>query len=374
MDNSSPNIAFAFDIDGVLIKGTKPLPGARETLQKLQDSKIPFIFLTNSGGHTEEAHVAKLGLRLGLTFDTRQFIQSHTPYLDLVPEYRDKTILVLGGHGTQIQELAAAYGFQKAITTSDVFLECEHIHPFPEMTRAHHEEHGRLCDARGHDALGATEVAAILVWSSPRDWCLDLQVVADLLLSVGGLIGTRSLKNGDGSLPNHGYQRDGQPRLFFCNPDLEWATQHAQPRLAQGAFRHALKGVWREVTKGRAELEYTICGKPTDSTYKYAEKTLLRYNDHLANVNGTERKIETVFMVGDNPESDIAGANSFNSPSGLEWRSVLVETGVYAPGTEPVHKPKHIAGDVRKAVGWALSQADVDWNSPGGIYISGCSV
>ncbi|RYP91068.1 hypothetical protein DL770_002813 [Monosporascus sp. CRB-9-2] len=358
MDSSSPSIAFAFDIDGVLVKGTKPLPGARETLQKLQNSKIPFIFLTNSGGYTEEAHVAKLGLCLGLTLDTRQFIQSHTPYLDLVPEYRDKTILVLGGYGTQIQELAAAYGFQKVITTSDVFLECEHTHPFPEMTRAHHEEHGRFCDARGHDALGATQVAAILVWSSPRDWCLDLQVVADLLLSVGGLIGTRSLKNGDGSLLNHGYQRDGQPRLFFCNPDLEWATQHAQPRLAQGAFRHALKGVWREVTKGRAELEYTIYGKPTDVTYRYAEKALLRYNGHLTDVNGTEKKIETVFMVGDNPESDIAGANSFNSPSGLEWKSVLVETGVYVPGTELAHVPKHIAGDVRNAVEWALSQTN----------------
>ncbi|RYP74785.1 hypothetical protein DL769_003932 [Monosporascus sp. CRB-8-3] len=340
MDSNSPNIAFALDIDRVLIKGTKPLPGARETLRKLQESKIPFIFLTNGGGHTEEAHVAKLGLRLGLTFDVRQLIQSHTPYLDL------------------IQELAAAYGFQKAIATSDVFLECEHTHPFPEMTRAHHEEHGRFRETRGHDALGGTQVTAILVWSSPRDWCLDLQVVADLLLSVGGLIGTRSLKNGDGSLPNHGYQRDGQPRLFFCNPDLEWATQHLQPRLAQGAFRHTLKGVWREVTKGRAELEYTICGKPTDATYRYAEKTLLRYNKHLTDANGKERKIETVFMVGDNPESDIAGANSFESPSGLEWRSVLVETGVYVPDTEPAHEPRHIAGDVRKAVEWALGQAD----------------
>lgn len=45
-------IAFAFDIDGVLIRNNISLPGARETLSMLQRYKVPFIFLTNGGGLT----------------------------------------------------------------------------------------------------------------------------------------------------------------------------------------------------------------------------------------------------------------------------------------------------------------------------------
>ncbi|KAI1250756.1 hypothetical protein MGN70_007814 [Eutypa lata] len=401
--SSSSRIAFAFDIDGVLVKGTHPIPGAQAVLRKLQDKKIPFILLTNSGGHTEEAHVARLGQRLGLALDPRQFVQSHTPYLDLVPRYRDETILALGGHGPQIRDLARAYGFRRVVTSSDVAVSTEHTHPFPEMTGAHHEEHGRRLlhlhhhhqetlalrdDVGDDDDHNPTRIAAIFVFSSPRDWCLDLQVVADLLLSRGGVLGgPRSAKNGDPALPNCGYQQDGQPELLFCNPDLEWATQHRHPRLAQGAFRAALAGVWRELTKGRAELRFGVCGKPSQTTFMYAEKTLVGFaasgraagggsgsgggsGGRVSDVNGEGGRgreggvagvgenagIKTVYMVGDNPESDIAGANAYSSQVGLEWKSVLVETGVHVSGTRPAHQPTYIASNVKKAVEWALSQ------------------
>ncbi|KAI1418702.1 HAD-superfamily hydrolase [Hypoxylon sp. FL1857] len=343
-------IAFAFDIDGVLVKGKKPVPGARETIQLLQRLNIPFIFLTNGGGHTEEAHVAKLGQRLGLTLSAKQFVQSHTPYLDLVPQYADKTILVLGGHGQQIRDLAHAYGFKKVVTSSDFAAYYPHIHPFPEITKAHHDEHGRA-----NEELLSTPIAAILCWTSPRDWCLDLQVVNDLLLSRGGIIGTVSRKNGDASLPNGGYLQDGQPQLFFCNPDFKWSTEHSQPRVAQGAFREALRGIWNYETQGMAELEYSIVGKPTNDTYVYAERVLREYSESL----GVERGIDTVYMVGDNPESDIVGANAFISDCGIQWRSVLVETGVHVPGSVPKHTPHHTTTDVKKAVEWALKEEGV---------------
>ncbi|KAI0009899.1 HAD-superfamily hydrolase [Xylariaceae sp. FL0662B] len=358
-------IAFAFDIDGVLMKGTKPVEGAREAIQELKRRNIPFVFLTNGGGLTEEAHVARLAQRLDLTLDTQQFVQSHTPYHDLVPEYGDKTVLALGGHGQQIRELAQAYGFKKVVTSSDVMMECEHIHPFPEMTRAHHDEHGRRGSDEDRDGLGATQISAILVWTSPRDWCLDLQLVGDLLLSAGGRLGTRSAKNGDCRLPNNGYLQDGQPKLFFCNPDFEWCTEHEHPRFAQGAFREALRGVWAFATRGRAHLEYTVLGKPSEATYVYAEKALRRYNEALAEGDGAPapaRAIRAVYMVGDNPESDIVGANTFKSRHDLAWKSVLVETGVHAAGSVPSHRPDHIARDVKEAVEWALQMEGVGIN------------
>ena len=355
MTSSPSKIAFAFDIDGVLVRGKEPLPGARETLQKLQEDHIPFIFLTNGGGLTEEAHIENLQQRLGLSLDVKQIVQSHTPYLDLVDEYREKTVLVLGGYGQGIRDLAHKYGLKKVITSSDVVKEFPSIHPFPEMTAAHHKEHGWDPACRQQESLSKTRVHAILVWSSPRDWCLDSQLILDLVFSKGGFFGTRSEKNGDTSLPNCGYQQDDQPRLYFCNPDLEWATDHEQPRLAQGSFRSAVEGNFSELTKGKGKLEYTSFGKPTKNTYAYAENTLVECND---STKDGAAAIGTVYMVGDNPESDIAGANSFKSPRSLKWKSVLVESGVYDKGKTPTHQPTHITRNVQEAVEWALSQKD----------------
>lgn len=113
------------------------------------------------------------------------------------------------------------------------------------MTEAHHSAHGRLTSGGSQQG----EISAILVWSSPRDWLLDMQVLLDLLLSSGGIFGRKSLKAGDITLPNNGYLQDGQPKLYFSNPDFEWATRHDQPRFAQGAFREAFRGVWNYATK-----------------------------------------------------------------------------------------------------------------------------
>jgi len=56
-------------------------------------------------------------------------------------------------------------------------------------------------------------------------------------------------------------------------------------------------------------------------------------------------------MVGDNPESDIAGANAAG------WASVLVRTGVYDPQQgPPTHVPTQEVEDVEEAVRWAIDQ------------------
>lgn len=65
-------------------------------------------------------------------------------------------------------------------------------------------------------------------------------------------------------------------------------------------------------------------------------------------------------MVGDNPESDIRGANEFVSPQGVDWASVLVGTGVWN-GKEggalgPKYVPRKEVDDVFGAVRWALRE------------------
>jgi ribonucleotide monophosphatase NagD (HAD superfamily) len=179
------------------------------------------------------------------------------------------------------------------------------------------------------------------------------------LLSKEGILGTYSEKNGDPKLPNNGWQQDGQPSLFFSNPDLFWATSYHMPRLGQGGFQASLEGVWNATTNG-AVLSRTVIGKPYPATYEYAERVLNKHRAQMLGGHGESKRkvsqLKRVFMIGDNPESDIRGANEFNSPAGTEWTSVLVKTGVYRAGTQPAHMPKVIVDDVLGAVKWALRE------------------
>ncbi len=207
------------------------------------------------------------------------------------------------------------------------------------------------------DPAKSLKIDAIFVFNDPRDWALDSQIILDLLLSKEGILGTYSDKNGDTSLLNDGWQQDGQPKLYFSNPDLFWAASYHMPRLGQGGFQASLQGVWDATTNG-AVLERTVIGKPYPATYRYAEDLLNTYRTHLlgGKVPKQVGKLQRVFMVGDNPESDIRGANEYESAHGTIWTSCLVKTGVFRDGTQPKYVPKVIVNDVLEAVRWSLKQ------------------
>ncbi|KAI0153478.1 HAD-superfamily subfamily IIA hydrolase [Pestalotiopsis sp. NC0098] len=347
-----PPFAFAFDIDGVLLHVAKPIPGAMESLKYLQENNIPFILLTNGGGKHEKDRVAQLSEKLNVELSTDNFVQSHTPFQELVHGSEglgDKNILITGSDAAKSRTIAEAYGFKNVITPADILAAHPTIWPFePLMEELYAATSRPLPTAQ-------PKIDAIFVFNDPRDWALDIQIITDLLLSEKGVLGTYSAKNGQAGLPNGGWQRDGQPPLFFSNPDLFWSAAYHQPRFGQGAFQAAMAGIWREVTNG-GELERTVIGKPYRQTYRYAERVL---NSHRAQVLGRSsmEPLGRVYMVGDNPESDIRGANDFESPDGTRWESVLVRTGVWsADRGEPRHRPKMIVDDVAAAVDWALKQ------------------
>jgi ribonucleotide monophosphatase NagD (HAD superfamily) len=56
-------------------------------------------------------------------------------------------------------------------------------------------------------------------------------------------------------------------------------------------------------------------------------------------------------------ESDIRGGSMFESPRGIKWSTILVETGVHTGG-EPAWKPTKISKDVYEAVRWAFEQEE----------------
>lgn len=150
------------------------------------------------------------------------------------------------------------------------------------------------------------KVDSILVFNDSRDWALDIQIILDLLLSHAGILGTTSRLNNDPLLPNRGFQQDGQPPLYFSNPDLLWAANYHLPRLGQGGFRKALEGAWNGLTGGEkagAKLQMYNFGKPHQATFEFAERRLMKHREELFELredrsDGERIKLNRVYMVG----------------------------------------------------------------------------
>jgi hypothetical protein len=107
--------AFAFDIDGVLIRGGRPIPEAIEAMKMLNGEneygiKVPYIFVTNGGGKTEAERCIQLSKQLEIEVSPGQFICGHTPMREMAEKYG--TVLVVGGEGEKCRIVAEGYGFK----------------------------------------------------------------------------------------------------------------------------------------------------------------------------------------------------------------------------------------------------------------------
>ena len=75
-------------------------------------------------------------------------------------------------------------------------------------------------------------------------------------------------------------------------------------------------------------------GKPYPGTYRFCEKRL----QEIAVQMGHSESLSTFYGVGDNPLSDIQGANN----AGELWKSVLVRTGVFQGESNDTDNPADI--------------------------------
>lgn len=343
-------VAYAFDIDGVLIRGNQTIPQAKPALEALNAHQIPWILLTNGGGKSEKDRVAELSQRLSVPISEEQFIQSHTPFRNLASKYH--RVLVVGGDNDRCRQVAEqVYGFRDAVIPADVVKADPAVWPFHQFRGSQLDSIARDRDLYNPNS-GAAKVDAILVFNDPRDMGTDVQVVLDLLLSQHGYFGTRrDLHAHCGHDQGRGLETPSIP-IYFSNNDLLWANSYPIPRFGQGAFRIMVEALYKQMTGG-AQLESTIIGKPFKLTYDYADSVLRKWKKDY--YGGSDAPFEKVYMVGDNPASDIMGANNYG------WESLLVRTGVFRDEDLPniVAHPKHIFDNVGEAVnhGIAFNQA-----------------
>lgn len=323
--------AFAFDIDGVLVRGGKPIPEAIEAMKVLNGAneygiKVPYIFVTNGGGKTEEERCLDLSRQLELEISPGQFICGHSPMREMAEKYG--TVLVVGGEGEKCRQVAEGYGFKDVVTPGDIIKDNKHTTPFRKLT----QEEKDLSRARN---FGEEEIQAIFVFADSRDWAGDQQIILDLLMSVKGRLGTRSETFDEG------------PPIFFSHNDIVWSASHQLTRLGMGALRASLEAMFKAIT-GK-ELQSTAFGKPQIGTFQFATRLLQQWRK---DTHGIDSPPDTVYFVGDTPESDIRGTNEYNdSPlSENTWYSILVRTGVFQEGTKPRFTPKATVDTVLDAV------------------------
>lgn len=310
---AAKDMAFVFDIDGVLVHGDRLIPEGKRVLEILNGDnelgiKIPHIFLTNGSGKPEKPRVEQLSKILQNPISTDQFIQSHTPMSALSEYY--KTVLVVGGEGYKCREVAEQYGFQDIVVPNDIIAWDPTIAPYRVFT----EEERKTSRPRDFSKIN---IDAIMVFSDSRDYATDMQIIIDLLRSEDGRFGTMAKDPVSQRIP-----------IYFSQGDMLCPTEHPFPRMSQGAFRIGLEAMYKSLTG--VELERVVYGKPEPATYKYADEVMMSW---METIHNDEKLPANIYMIGDNPASDIVGGNNYG------WNTCLVRTGVFQGGENDEENP-----------------------------------
>ncbi|KAM4676188.1 haloacid dehalogenase-like hydrolase domain-containing 5 [Discoglossus pictus] len=318
----APNFGLLFDIDGVLVRGRNPIPGAAEAFRKLlgRDGKlaVPVVFVTNAGNCLRKERAAELSKVLEIEVLSDQIILSHSP-LRMFQQFHDKCVL-MSGQGP-VEEIAKDLGFKNVVTIEDL----RTAYPMLDMV-----DHSRRPKQLHPVSQDFPAIEAVVLLGEPVRWETNLQLILDILLSSGR--------------PMDWLPETPHPHIpvLACNMDLLWMAEAKMPRFGHGTFLVCLETLYHKLTGRQLKYEVLV-GKPSTVTYSFAEHLILRQ----ARERGWDSPIRTLYAVGDNPMADIYGANLYNrylqsqqdrTETGRpqSCRSILVCTGVYGnQGTVP---------------------------------------
>jgi len=387
------NFGVCFDIDGVLARGSVAIPAAQTGIKKLVNDQNKFIypvaFVTNAL-NTSQDKANQLSAFFGIEISKEQMIQSPSP-LEVFEEYHDKFCLCVG-QGKMV-EIVQDFGFKKLCTIEDVAA------ARPLLDVVNHENRKKIDPNFVNEEFPPIEV--ILLLGEPKHWESSLQIIVDLLATHGR--------------PDNEPEAASRKQLpvIACNMDLTFMERSHMPRFGHGAFLVCLEALYQKVTG--SPLQYkALMGKPSEITYRFAEHVLARQAVKL----GYKEPLKTMYLIGDNPMSDIMGSNLYqryidrmkyrrrrisgnpqhyetrgdpdlphsrNVPPGTKFlpqsvetmESILVCTGVYNKGDDPegdgkfyhghrdfpqnteLHVPTFICEDADEAIDYILLNEDI---------------
>ncbi len=85
--SSSKYKGIIFDIDGVLKRGSTPIPGASETVRKLREMSLKIVFLSNLSTKSREQYVDILRNRIGIEVSPEDLVLATSATADYVAKH-----------------------------------------------------------------------------------------------------------------------------------------------------------------------------------------------------------------------------------------------------------------------------------------------
>mmetsp|Transcript_76516 Transcript_76516/g.88949 ORF Transcript_76516/g.88949 Transcript_76516/m.88949 type:complete len:359 (+) Transcript_76516:34-1110(+) len=310
------------DVDGVIVKGSKGLPGSDEAVKILktplgklnpekfgtEESTLPLVCLSNVGEYLEEDRANCINESLGLK-DTpfqilgNQMVLNYSCLRPVFANLKDKTVIV-SGLG-EIARSLKSVGLENYLTLDEylaLYPHASHSYTFyPQTTPSDdlvEEVRKRLGMTKEELLKEPVEIHAIFFMMSPDKWEDNIQILCDL-------IGKHKTRNQSGGLVE-----EQMPVYFGCT-DLYLLTDYG-PKISIGFFKDCIEHCYKKMF-GK-DLISEVTGKPAKAGYEYS-KVLLQ--------NQTKYQIENYYMIGDNPKTDIRGAAK------LGWKTILVKSGVF---------------------------------------------
>ncbi|VDN98162.1 unnamed protein product [Rodentolepis nana] len=288
----TPDFGIVFDIDGVLMRGTKTIPAAVSASDMLYEKngkwKVPVIFLTNASNVTKDAKAEEISKVLHRTVLPSQVVTPHSA-LRLFSTYFDKHVVVCG-YGP-VKHLAQSIGFKKCSTIDEI----SRVFPWLDACKPRNELYNG-----GVIVNDFSKIEAVVLLGEPERWEHSLQILLDILIQGGDLNKT----------PDEYLAQRSQPHLplFACGSDLVWSSDAPSPRIALGSFLSCLQTLYERLT-GRHLICTGTLGKPSPSAYMFV---MVQCNAIAAKDFGATRPLKRIYCIGDNPEVDVYGANLFN--------------------------------------------------------------
>jgi len=344
--------AIVSDVDGVLVLDANAIKYSPETLKYLRlplnkidsdrfhniESQLPLICLTNAGGVLEQAKANSINKLLKLEGEFEQLTYEHvivnsTPLRILKEQLQDKTILMAGIGDLGL--MAQSFGFNKYITITEYSTMFHYLVPnsanaegwtekdMLNMRAIIKERLNILDDSIFNDPL---PVSAMIIWNDVYKWDECAQIMCDLTSSEDGTIADK--------FPEHGTKTKHIP-IYACSNDLVYAGNFRLPRIACGGAVETFKHMYKLLYG--LDPEITYYGKPEISTFRYTEQYVREKWNNF--------EISNFYMIGDNPTTDIKGANRAG------WTSILVKSGIFKGDENDVQNPANfVVNDLKEAI------------------------
>ncbi|TNN59785.1 Cat eye syndrome critical region protein 5 [Liparis tanakae] len=289
------SFGLLFDIDGVLVRGRTLIPAAKQCFRSLVDGegryKVPVVFVTNAGNCMRQTKAEHLSELLDVQVSPDQVVLSHSP-LRMLTQFHKMRVLV-SGQGPIEEDVVTIDMLREAYSLLDVV------------------DHSRRPKDNTPSSKGLPPIDAVILFGEPIRWETNLQLIVDVLQTNG---------NPDDACSSMRYPHIP---VLACNMDLLWMAEAKNPRFGHGMFLVCLESLYKKVTGYDLKYEALI-GKPSVVTYNYAELLVSQQAERL----GWNTPVKRLYAIGDNPMSDIYGANLYNNYLQASQRTTAqVQTG-----------------------------------------------